>query len=365
MKKRIAINSLLVFVSLVIGLLISEAIVRLLYKNLPVENWSNKVFCRNAKFNYRFMIPNSVEYIYSEDLPSIEVRANSNGYRDSDWKAKKGKKLMVIGDSFGWGWRCRSEKSMVHQIDSILGDEWCTYNLCIPGDDLYKMYSRFKYFQNLIKPDHVLIINYVNDFYNIPSQSAKLKKYAHLWKCFDEHVSCSEQKARSIRDYLNDYSYLYRFLNRMRATGGISLSSKKKRAAMLKLGFEKDCSLLTSPLKIDSAFDFYKSLLRDMSLNTKITIVNIPASYQVNPAKLAKVSKVLPQITGHEHAVSHAFQSKLIGLPNIHYVELLDSFCEHNKKGSLYFDIDSHLNERGQMLTGKLLADKLKRILSQ
>lgn len=365
MLKKILTNTLVIIISCIVALLIGEGALRLVYKDLPQENWGKKLFCRNQKFNYRFMVPGGSGLMFSEEFPSIPVSANSYGYRDSDWKSKKGKKLMVLGDSFGWGWGCNYDNTLVHIIDSMLGDDWATYNLCIPGDDIFRIYSRYRYFDNIIKPDHILILNYVNDFYDPQEQTKEMKESEALYKSFDGTATCDYFYDKTFKDYINDYSYIYRLVNRIRSMGGISFTSKQKQQNLLRKGFEPDIKLLTSDERISAGVAMYMPVLREMAANHKVTVVNIPAAYEVDKDKMKQIASLF-ELNGNDlNGINNALKSNIDSAQNMQFIELLPMLKEENAKNKVYFAQDAHLNSKGQVVSGTYIANILKTTLNQ
>ncbi len=357
--KKILSNILVMLISTVVALVIGEVILRFVYKKLPQENWGTIAFCRNQDYNMRFMVPNVSVNMFSEEFSNIKVTANSKGYRDTEWKDKKGKKIMVLGDSFGWGWGCNYGDMITQKIDSMLGDSASTYNICIPGHDLSDIYDKYRYYAPIIKPDYVLILNYINDFHNIPTQIQKVaEKDTTLYTNFDGNIGCTYHYEKGLRDYINEYSYIYRLINRVRSMGGISFSSKQKVANMMKKGYQKDIDLFKSDEQLDAAFNFYTPLLEEMAENSKVVVVNIPAIYEVQKSKNEQIQEFFGKELNYDKLNEKFATEYNDSASRVTFIDILEVLKQQEKE--VYFQHDSHLNSYGQGVTGTYIGNYFK-----
>lgn len=97
----------------------------------------------------------------------FHVPINSNGFQDSEFSLKDTtckKKIMLLGDSFTWGY---SPDSIQHSFANLLGNEdgIVTYNLGVPGSDVATYLKLAQLYVPIIKPDYLIVNFYFsNDF---------------------------------------------------------------------------------------------------------------------------------------------------------------------------------------------------------
>jgi len=131
---------------------------------------SNGIMVRNleydsSRFNLDFKhLPSTIKdmvYRYNFLVP-----INENGFQDVDFSTKKSrakKKVMLLGDSFTWGYSAipytESFVNLLSREDSIL-----TYNLGVPGADVATYLMLTKLYLKKIKPDVVIVNFFSNDF---------------------------------------------------------------------------------------------------------------------------------------------------------------------------------------------------------
>lgn len=348
-------NFYLLIISTGLSLIFAEVILRLVYSDLPIESWGKEAFCRNNVIG-RIMKPNVDFLQFTEEFDAIPTSSNSQGYRDIEWEQKDGKKIMILGDSFGWGWGCPINNTIVYQLDSIL-EGYSTFNFSIPGDDLSSMYKRFLYYEEELKPDAVIILNYFNDFFDVERQRKVvdeflLKEYNYLKK-----VECQKFYQVDFRDVLNKI-YLYRLINRIRSQGGISFSSKKAVENAIKKGFEKDIALLKDEQQQRKALDFYFELLKSINHKYPLLVVNIPTEYQIDVNKYNELNELLNLDEVQVDSFEDKFRQKCLE-ENIDYLSLRDTLLIANPVKRTYFHHDSHLNSFGQSISGTYLANKI------
>jgi hypothetical protein len=355
MKKVFMLVTLLI--GLLVALVMAELILRVVYRRLPPgDNWEPLVMCKNTRFNYKFMIPGKQTSMFTEDGQIIELKANSNGYRDSEWSDKRKKRILVLGDSFGWGWGSPADSMITNQLGMAIPDA-SFFNLCIPGDDLYRQYSRYRYHVKEIDPEEIIILNYTNDFFNIDGQR-KLLGEARQKGLYDTvrsaPIGCDQS--------LNDDNALKKFLKELYVVKLI-IRFKSSRSVPkdhgLKQGFQDDVSLLSDSTLVDKAFTLYAELLEEMSKDRKVTMVYIPPIYQADEAKRNEILKVFDNATIRPGLVNGKFTELTARYPNLRFVDLTETLTRENGNAPIYFPYDAHLTGRGQAVAGRYLAGRL------
>ncbi len=110
----------------------------------------------------------SAEDMFVRDEFSVLVSTNSIGLRDKEYSrtpADKIKRILLLGDSFGWGLGVKKEQT----IDALLEKKYKDVeiiNAAVPG---YGTDQQFLYLKNLglsLRPDLVLLLFHPNDIYN-------------------------------------------------------------------------------------------------------------------------------------------------------------------------------------------------------
>ncbi len=270
------------------GLAIAEVIVRILYPELPDTSWESRLFCKDTVHNVRMMQPNISGFAAASDFGSVLTVANSKGYRDKEWHTKKASKyrIMVLGDSFAWGWGVPGDSMITTVLDESDAD-LSVYNLGIPGDDLRRLYARFKYHVNEISPTQILIMNCINDFWGVDFQRDELErnvKQGLLDLDGTASLSCNRYYSGSMMPLLNR-SYLFRIANKFRFS--FLLSSKDERTRKQEEELRRDSYLkMHSTMRDSSWFNaaaaFYRPLLKEISQKADVTILFIPGSDQAD-----------------------------------------------------------------------------------
>lgn len=360
MKKKLVLWFTTFTIMLIIIFILGEISLRLLLPNLPPEDQTAAYFCRNRQFDYRFMKPNVKGYIWSEEFPSIELIANSNGYRDENWNDQLKYPVMLLGDSFGWGWAC-PEDSMIPNVMEEDLDSISIFNLSIPGDDISNYYYRYRYHFEVIKPKHIVILNYINDFHDILNQE-KIIESANSSGRLDttlNNIKCDYHYDSGLRGYLSK-SYLFRFINRFRMRRGISFTSEQLKKQIYKQAFEKEAELFKDRKRLYSEFNAYFKVLEEMSKNAPITIVYIPPAYQIEASKRNERNEVFGAGLIQPEWINDNLKRITDSLSNIKFIDLTDLLMEENKKRKVYFEKDSHLNSYGQSIVGRYLAENIK-----
>lgn len=356
---------LVILSATLLGLLMSEIIVRIAMPNLPDPFWSTYLFCRDTTLDMRIMKPNTEGRIVSGDFPYVAVKSNSKGYRDSEWSGKKKSKhrLMVLGDSFTWGWGVPSDSMFTNILDESDSD-LSVYNLGIPGDDLYRMYSRFRYHFKEIQPTHVMIVNYINDFPLIESQRKSTER-AKASGFFDRpgiiSPNCNRHYALTMKSFLM-HSYLIRLMNTFRLnmpsfsrTERIALQNRELKVKSYKpeLEYQSDSTWFKVPS------DFYRTLLKEISEKTDLTIVYIPPAYYADSALSAELRELIPDVPTDPWVVNRGIARLASEFDNVSFIDPTGELVEKGKGQSLYFPMDGHLNTKGQRVLGRYLIGRL------
>lgn len=350
-----------VLIGLAVSFVLAELLLRVVYRRLPPgDNWEPLVMCRDSRYNYKFMIPGKESSMFTEDGQIIDLKANSNGYRDSEWASKKKPAVLVLGDSFGWGWGSPADSMITKRLEEAFPDH-SFFNLCIPGDDLYRQYARFRYHEAEIDPSHIVILHYVNDLFDIEGQR---KKQADA---IEKDLFAPDRKGPMVCDVsLDDDNPFKRFVKNLYVTKlAIRYMSSKavSREEGLRQGYRDDVTLLTDSSRVDSAFAFYSRLIPELAAKRPVTLVYIPPIYQADDGMRKEILDVHGNPVIHPEWVNRRFDETAGLRPNLRFVDLTDTLRTENRRSPLYFKYDGHLTGRGQSVAGSYLAARLRGIL--
>jgi len=131
-KRIFSINTLVFLFSTIITLLVAEFLVRTF---LPRYNiWDYKVALVQDGFRMS-CIPNSTfQHTNQENEYDIEVSINEYGFRDQkDIKASRDKDIILLGDSFSFGYGVAEADRFGNILQSMIPDSVSIYNIANPN----------------------------------------------------------------------------------------------------------------------------------------------------------------------------------------------------------------------------------------
>lgn len=354
-------NLLLLLAATALALLLGEGLLRLVYRDLPVESWARSGFCKDAD-DLRIMRPGGT-VVQLGEWGGVTHAANDRGYRDASWDAKRGpQRVLILGDSFGFGWGVPADSTIVSRIDAIEGVD--AYNLSIPGDGPVRMYHRYLRHRAAIDPDLVVVLAYVNDLHGPAAQAERL---AGLRRTRPTPATGPERCRRlyeaNARDY-RDRSYLYRLANQVRTQGGISFSSAERQRAALRVGFAADAKMMTVPGEIEQGVAIFREILAEIARDQPVVLASVPPAYRIDGAWRKRVAGVYPDLAGADlEGLDRALAGAAaeLGIPFVPLADTLETIAAAGR--SPYFVGDGHLNPFGQIAAGRQLAAHVAEIL--
>ena len=113
---------------------------------------------------------------YSGGVP---FKTNSWGFRGWDIsEVSKRKVLLVLGDSYAFGYGVPYESSVAALLEKKLrdrcGESWSVLNLAIPGFDTAQEIAALREFGSAIMPGTVLLLYHLNDIQRNEARGAKI-----------------------------------------------------------------------------------------------------------------------------------------------------------------------------------------------
>lgn len=347
-KKKFVQNIPVFLCAIFAAFVISEGVLRFLSVDPGTIGWAAQYFCISEDAG-KIMKPRIEGFQFGH----IEMKANEMGYRDDSWDQKKGVfRLMLLGDSLGFGWGCPFEKTAGQVLEQK--SESAVFNLSIPGDGPTDYYRRYQRHKTQIQPDIVVLLTYVNDYFMGSGSVTAPSK---------ETIS-QRQEQPFCRPYMGDrwkilnYSYLLRLLNQWRLAHEVTLNPWSSRKELIRKSFTEDVRFFTSlEAQGNASFDILSQLIQDIQKDgVKILLGYIPPAYAVESEILSEVGGVFNLKPGD---LKYNFlEDRLKGFSNQLGVSFL-SFTRvlRESEETLYFKSDFHLNEKGQELVGKKLAE--------
>lgn len=159
---------------------------------------------------------------------SIQVNINSDKLRDDEYSRNRtGKKrMLVLGDSFGWGWGVDVENRFSEIVEKRHPD-WEIINSSVPGYSTDQQYLYLKEQGIGFNPDVVLLLVYLNDFEGNTTPEFCLYNKPYFVRSGEGLVlKNSPVPARSIRQRLEFYLVERTYFLRQIYHGGVVLRSK-------------------------------------------------------------------------------------------------------------------------------------------
>jgi len=346
-----------------ITLIFIEVLLRIALPGLGKEGWSTGLFCTDETLHYRAMTPGVRGTMRGEEFSNIPIQANSMGYRDDEWP-KAPVQYLFLGDSFGWGWGAPVNATIPATFRSELrssGREAAVVNLSIPGDDIARMHHRYRLFRDSLRPETVIVLTYINDFF-FPDDQAAQMKHLQAIDCYKGHqvlrnIQCTPQLKRG-RGYPFNQLYLYRLARRTLykwRSGQMGLSHAEH---LIKAGYQDDHTFLSDQRLMRHAREFYFDAMTDIGTHQNIVLVYIPPVYAIDDQTGKRITKIL----GTDAAAADRFQTALAQEAQARGLDFFDfsaALRDAHRLEPIYYPGDGHLNTRGYELVGQLLAQTL------
>lgn len=385
-KKNLLQNIAVLLLTFLIFLFILELGLRFFYFYTGKNKKGGTGSVDQEDLRPRFIYENNEKAGYSlkpnlntnfRNIKTTKLITNSNGLRDREFE-KKGEgvfRIVVLGDSFTFGWDVEADMSYPKQLermlnDKITGKRFEVVNCGVPG---YGTDQELKFFENIsvfYEPDLVLIGFYIgNDITDnmiggIKRRSVKdgylLDNYLH------EKIDYENIYLKIAKKYFTQRSRLFSFL------------SDRYEKFILKLGYHADVNPYYQ-LEIKQLDVFRKSYDAETKMGIEktekliekidlvasekgagVAVVLIPAFYQVYPkawenylSSYGLVQSLYDQNRPNE-VLNDFFKEH-----GIKTVDLTESFKRIGEKKNLY--LFGHWNERGHSIATDIIFDFIKK----
>lgn len=150
----------------VVAIILAEITARMLFPKWAPAREERVKFWTYSEFLGWEHSPNQRGRFNHQDF-SVDVVINSHGMRDDEYSMERTekKRMLVLGDSFGWGFGIEHQERFSEILESTRSD-WEIINASVSG---YGTDQQFLYMKEKgidFKPDVYLLLFYENDFEN-------------------------------------------------------------------------------------------------------------------------------------------------------------------------------------------------------
>lgn len=359
--KKWGFNLFLAFAGLAVGLLLAEFCIRIF---LPQTTYGGglsysdeAVFDLKANFTGDFSHP---DYAYTVHTDENRLRLTWNP--DDPIPDLR---ILVLGDSFAFGMGVNDDQTIASSISKQLhqwGIQARVYNAGVPSYNLGEIRCKYERIKDLIHPDIVVVTTVYNDFEATVGDCKSIywgKKFLDQ----EKELKDIEPKLWSraypyIRDLALGNSQLMVFLVKQSLNFMIKMGLRDSFVGVLK-AYNPDFHQYAKD-RVDNVrpvlTDLHKTIQKDGTFDI---FAYIPGVLEVDDnlwnssVKLEK--KPLLRDFPHRHLLSAAREA---GFPII-----MDPVSDPDNLETLrksYFQIDSHLNAKGNDFWGKLVAQKIR-----
>lgn len=308
------------------------------------NRWAPKLQERAVFWRYDPLLgwshrPGQKGFLHHRDF-TIKVAINSQGLRDVEYPVERTvkKRMLLLGDSFGWGFGVEQHECMSEIIEKEHPD-WEVINASVSGYSTDQEYLYLKERGKVFRPDIVLLLFTENDFFdnNRGSASWYFKPYFieqnGVWMHGNNPVPRATIKQRTDRFFLGrTYILKYIYVGVIRGVGYLSLLTKHNH--------QRDVSL--SDQKYEKTFAVTGHLLQSIN---KVCIEN--------HAEFILVSVPMERI-------KRAWMLDFTQKEKIPYLAL-DPYFESKEKQTT-FAHDKHWNSSGHQIAANAISDFLHKL---
>jgi len=347
--------------TLVIVAAASEAALRTAFVRLvTVPLVMEKVVCTyDEELGWRGLA--GARTVHSGQEWRVEVKINARGLRSKEYEYDKrvgAKRVVVLGDSYAFGYGVAQEVAFPSQLDSMLGQDVEVINLGTSGysTDQQLLFLRregVKY-----HPDLVIVAFYLNDAYD------NLIAYYNEWYGKPRFVVGRDGALQLVGVPVPRFegsSYLVSFVRRRwyALRDLVNVGSKFKRLEWF--------SIFDRSFAEEGRWDVTERLLVEIdrvsrSHGAGMVLVVIPVVEQIYARGVRH-----PGITPEDFDLD-APQQRLVRFAQgagIEVVDLLPLLREHAEGRWLYFKADNHWNERGHRLAAEAFVEVVEKLLHE
>lgn len=362
--KRVFQNILLLFLSITIGLIIIEFVVR----QIDQEQYAKNSLYFITDYSIFAYIPNKhINFERQEFVADIKI--NSKGIRDYEYdheKKENVRRIAMLGDSFIAAFQVPLEKSVSNKLEKLLNENseskirYEVLNMGLGGTGptpqvIFLEKEGIKY-----DPDIVISNLFVaNDFVKVDfGVSGVIPKEIFENSNNLENVSFKVTKIQKLKNFIFRNYFTYSYLNKIISD---TKYQENDEAAYPELNIYKK----QYPEYVGKNLEKLKVILKHLKTYTdekeiKLLIVLIPMKEQVDERKFSELmDKYKLDKSQLEIKKAQEILLEFGGKNSITMLDMLPGFSKRNKNNTFYFEIDGHWNEKGHKLAANLIYEKL------
>lgn len=343
---------LLLVTSILFTLAVTE--MTLQYMDYPKQSWSPWTSDKFTGFRFASHLNQqmtSAEY-------SVPITTNELGFRNPPISPKKTKRIVILGDSFTFGYGVRQEDTFSSLLREKTGYD--VINASIGGFDLIHQVQMAKHYLPQLSPDLVVYMLYLgNDL--VGNERWSLKNDALIPK--DPWISPANRKKRDIKLLT---------LCRMLRQAVLTHYKLQKKEWVL----PKDYLGLTAIRLSSGAQENYrisKKLLEELkletqALNSKFLLAFFPFKHVVETDSTEKLKKSIEDFDQrHDLNKPRMEIADWANAYHVAYVDLAIPLREaYNRNHQrLYFQKDGHFNTQGHQVIASALANEISKLIDQ
>lgn len=301
---------------------------------------------------------------------SFEVRLNSQGFRDREFRREKPpgvRRILLIGDSFVYGVGVEEELAIPNRLETQLNrsgqHRYEVFNLGIPGAnptgyaDVARRFASYS-------PDLVLLGFYVDNDVSLGRHGPVGIRRSGLWRLF-ERVSnglFAEADYTWARQYDVDPFYrekaVHGEINPLLLVRASSLEDEQAYYDNVAERFESNPAVGRKLLEIRETF-----------ADAAFLVVIVPSKYQTSPESIPELKKIgfhFRENRVADNKIQQALQ-RFFQENDVAFVDLLPAILDSRRQTgrSHYFTIDDHFNEFGYQVAAYVLVKPVVDLLEK
>ena len=355
-----------------LGLTIGSVVVFLLVFELILRLGGYKVVTYYAKTMFHehdpeigwTQIPNYEATLESWDS-KVNVVSNSHGFRDQEYSIQKPegvKRVVVLGDSFTWGWGVE-QQDIFTEIAEQASSGVQFLNLGHMGYGTAQEYLLLRKLGLKFSPDLTVVAFYPNDIDNTAGQEGIRPKYV-----VKEGILTLEKKPnplpfnRTLKMMVKEHFLFYSFIDYRMA-----LLKQSWRTPIIWSGGKK-YFFKNFINEMKETWDVVETLLLEIDrvTNHRLLILYVPHRLQIEDDRYRKELRA-SHLDEHELDIMlvNTLLKKFSEDHDIPFLDLTSTMRKENTQAPLYFEHDGHWSPRGHKIAGEQLQDKVRELLER
>ncbi len=161
----------IIFIEIVVIFILAEIVFRLTFPNYPVYERTQPGEYSNYASVY-FEPEEDLGWVLKKNktlygLDGIYYKANKQGFRNNkdfvlDNLSLNKKRIMLLGDSFQFGYFINEDQTCARLLEKKLGEKYQIFNLGMVGYGIDQMYWAYKKYEPVINPD-IIVLAFIDE----------------------------------------------------------------------------------------------------------------------------------------------------------------------------------------------------------